>query len=1329
MEKKTKKILYLILFLVVTGLAVFIARGPYLSDALEKLIISELEAASGKKIAMDKIYLNLFPLFIEAQDVRFSDINDEIILSVKKVKGYMGLSEILSRYISINRLVINEPLISADRTQIEEIIKNVQEYLKKEKEPTIKVKVKVIEVIKGTADIRDDELKAFVDLKGLAAELILRRNQKLHASVKELAVEREGWPKIECDLKTLMSFKDDVVELRHIEINSFGSAFSGTGFYSDGKGTLKTQVALLVESVKRFLNLAQKGEGRIAADGEIRLSGYDKTQGARLLENIFIDLKLDGDFYLQTLMELLKVKEKTEGFVNFHGSVKGALSDISGDAKATLRKGNLFGVDIDKLTCNVSYNNGIMKFEKGNASLYTGTAQANASLSLPVVDFFTLDVKFNSIDSIAALILIGWEPDIPAGKVDGELTTSGKKFNPDGWFIYKSLSAEKRGKGKRLKLENDNILSRIRNIKGTYSLRNSILSLSDMQISTPLSDLYANGTVDLESKSLDLKSSLFTNDISEITSPYYTGIKGRGEFSGDLSGTFDNPEISGKADFSNVALEGYTLNSIITEFSYEKNLLRIFKSVLKSPDEEHILSGKISFPEAEELFDFSGPVYDLTASIKNSRLENILQTFSGDFSAAGKLSADINIRGMDAEFDISGKAVIKEASAFDLSFDSASTNFKYINNELSLKNIKIRKEKSILTAEGKLLPDNRFSYIASSENIFLKDFGLHHIPEDAAISLKSEGYGTFDNPVITLSARVLGGTFKDINMGTGNIDATIKNRDIFVKAALFNEKMRLAGKGYLDDKLPWTAEIQIQPGRYDFIISSILKEVPEDLNLNLEGAINMEGDRKNIRASASINHLTLSLFEQTFTNDSNINILLKNRNLSLTSFAIRSGTTSFRLGGGIEIGKEYDLLLEGSSSLSPLKGMSKKISYLRGDADFVFSISSKWEKPEINGRMSVLNASLGLRDYPTYISSINGNIHIDKDRIILDKLTGKIGGGDVNISGLVYLKAFDIEGFYLEAQLGNITALISKDFNINFSGSLLYKGTLDTQSIIGDIHINRARFRETVEWKTWLLTAKPKEIPKPEVSAFEMAELNIRISGSKNISIDNNIARAPVAIRGDMILKGSISNPIILGRLESTEGYVFFRNNEFRIIYASVDFADPTRIRPIINLNAETSVRGYNIRLNLEGQMEHFDLVLSSTPHIEETDILALLTVGQIGKQLKGLEGGIGAGEATSFITGKAQDLIEERLRGLTGLDRFQFEPYVSKTTGTVQPRVTVSERVGDRLFVTYTTSLGSAEEQILKLEYSLDKNISLVGLRDERGSVGGDIKLRFEFK
>ncbi len=119
-----------------------------------------------------------------------------------------------------------------------------------------------------------------------------------------------------------------------------------------------------------------------------------------------------------------------------------------------------------------------------------------------------------------------------------------------------------------------------------------------------------------------------------------------------------------------------------------------------------------------------------------------------------------------------------------------------------------------------------------------------------------------------------------------------------------------------------------------------------------------------------------------------------------------------------------------------------------------------------------------------------------------------------------------------------------------------------------------------------------------------------------------------------------------------------------------------------------------------------------------------------MGKELKGFEGGIGAGEATAFLTGKFQDVFEDRLRNITGFDRIQVDPYVSTSTGTVGPRVTVSKRLlGESLFVTYTSSVGSTEEQIIKLEYILGKNVALVGERDEKGGMGGDIKFRFEFK
>src|SRR5208283_4227506 len=178
---------------------------------------------------------------------------------------------------------------------------------------------------------------------------------------------------------------------------------------------------------------------------------------------------------------------------------------------------------------------------------------------------------------------------------------------------------------------------------------------------------------------------------------------------------------------------------------------------------------------------------------------------------------------------------------------------------------------------------------------------------------------------------------------------------------------------------------------------------------------------------------------------------------------------------------------------------------------------------------------------------------------------------------------------------------------------------------------------------------------------------------------------AKASVKIDILLRGTVGQPAVLGTLEARDGRVYFRNNEFKILQTTVDFSNPDKIMPYFTIVAQTKVKNYNITLSLNGYVNQFTLSLSSDPFLAETDIFSLLTVGQIGKNLRGLEGGIGAGEATSFLTGKMQDVFEERFRTITGLDRLSIEPSVnlksdvittntvSKSTGTVSPRVTVS--------------------------------------------------------
>src|SRR5208283_1654138 len=223
-------------------------------------------------------------------------------------------------------------------------------------------------------------------------------------------------------------------------------------------------------------------------------------------------------------------------------------------------------------------------------------------------------------------------------------------------------------------------------------------------------------------------------------------------------------------------------------------------------------------------------------------------------------------------------------------------------------------------------------------------------------------------------------------------------------------------------------------------------------------------------------------------------------------------------------------------------------------ASFVCSFTGDWNDPKINGDMEVYNGILGFKNIRYRLSSVSAYLYFDEDRIILDSASGKLSGGNVTATGAAYLQKFSINRFLLNTHLRDVTASVSKDFWVNFNADLNYGGTLASQTILGDVEIIRAKYTERVEWKSWLLGFRQKEKPKVESTRLDNTKLNVRVSGS-NLSIDNNVAKASAKM--DILLRGTIGQPVVLGKLEAKQGLVYFRNNEFKILQTTVDFSNP----------------------------------------------------------------------------------------------------------------------------------------------------------------------------
>lgn len=1333
-----KRIISIAVLALLLGISFYALRGPNVSNALKKVILPELELITGKKFIAQKIYINIFPLFVEMKDVKAFDDNGNRILTAERVKGYVGISGLLKKEIVVRRLVIKGPVIQSDRGQVEDIVQNVKKYLSEESKMPFKVIIKSVDIGNGVLSLQDKDYKLLAE--GMNAEIVLSHTPRFRISAHGISVMKKGFPEFTSMLEMFFFLKEGEVDLKSLRILSHGSEIKTTGTFGTEKlsGEFSTEISLLTESIKRVFGLKNRGDGKVVAHGSLRID--DLKAG---INGIFVDLKIKGDLFLETLMELLAVKEKLKGYLNFEGKLNGYLNNLQGNAKARLENGNLFDVEIDSLNCNVSYKDGTMKFTDGSARLYKGTAHVEATIQLPVVNYYTLKVGVKDASSKGLFKLIRWDPHIPEGRVSGEIESAGSEFNPHGNLYYTSVP-----KGGP---ETMNILDRVKKIESEFSMKGDEIYFPEMFISTDKSSILTSGTVDLKKNTLSFTGNGATADVKEFSSPYFTALSGPGKFKSSVSGTFKDPVIDLKFASNNTifstgelgipdVLKKRTINfdRAEGEMIYRKNLLTVKNITARTAKEEYRASGSVYFKKARELFELGEPDYDLNILAKNIDIKALSDTFQDAPPFAGNMDADFRLYGKSDDIRASGDVHAKKLSLQDkYSVDSADGKVSYAKREFSFSPLRIKRGTSTLNANGILTLDKRFSFTARGQHIKVIDI----LPETVKMQeLKSKiletilltdtdikGEGTFENPNIELKSSINGGSYKGHSIGKGMLKGTLIDKHADIAAEFLNGRIGIKGSADLTEKLPWSATVELQNARYDFIAAGFLKDIPEDLLLNLTGNIKAYGDKDHINAIATINRVHLYLYGIGFTNSSDIIARLEDRKLSIGALSMKGDTTEFKLSGSMTIGKSYDLLLEGSSSLSPLKAISKTIDVIKGNASFVFSVSGDWKKPKINGGMDVSNGTLGFKDISYRLTSIAAYIYIDEDRIAIERANGKLSGGDVSISGTAYLDRFSIKRFFLESRLHNITASVSRDFWVSFDGNLYYRGTLEAQTLLGDIAIKRAKYSERIEWKSWLLKARPKERPRVEVTTLDKTNLNVRVSGT-NLFIDNNVARA--LMKMDILLRGSIGQPILLGKVETKEGIVYFRNNEFRVLKANVDFANPNQINPYFDIAAETRVRNYNIRLNLDGYIEQFNLSLSSSPALDETDIFSLLTVGQMGKHLKGLEGGIGAGEATSFITGKLQDVFEERLKTITGFDRVQIDPYVSKSTGTITPRVTIAKRLlGDKLYVTYSTAVGTGEEQALKLEYTLGKNTSLIGLRDERGGIGGDIKFRFEFK
>jgi len=892
-------------------------------------------------------------------------------------------------------------------------------------------------------------------------------------------------------------------------------------------------------------------------------------------------------------------------------------------------------------------------------------------------------------------------------------------------FAYRDMKFAVTGRKWKLSRGDENLL--IESIDGDLGFSKGGLDIRRLDLLAGDLALHGDGRADL-----DAGFDVFLTAASSAkgrTLLFLAGLplEGAVNVTGRLSGALASPRFSGDLSAKAVTVRGVLFHEVAGGIEYANKKILVSSVDIAEGSSRYIFQGSVDMSGKE-------PFYSARLRVLQSDVVNIVALFYRQLPLKLSAIGELTFQGTAQNYSGNGNLKLDAGSAYGESFVRGSITASLTTGRISFPQVALYKKRGMVTAAGWIGFDGTYSADLEGREIDLSMVDrLDGLPFAGEGKLDLHTSGTFSLPLVKASLVVEALSYQEVPVGGMHATVLIRDGVMLFRTGLTEDRADLSMRWTLHQPYPWTADVKVRSEAIDPLPIIGNKGLADRVKVVAEGTLTARGhglDLSAISGEAVFKRLSLIIGDYRIDNESDAKLALEGSNVSFTSLHFVGPDTRFDITGGVQLMEDMDITVKGTVNLSLFKMLYREVEHAAGVAEVQLAIKDDWKNPEVTGELLLRNGEVKIKDIPQRFTALNSKVVFAQGRLITDLLSGEMGGGKLSASGWVQFSGAALKEFSAKASVDNATVRYPEGLTSTLSGELYYDGDASEQSLAGDITIKRARYDKRVEWKSMMVDISRGlyQKKKTEVAWIGDTQINLRFHGTDSILFQNNLAKMPLDV--DVFLRGTVNHPQLLGRIEARKGVVYFRKNEFKILNASVDFIDPNRMNPVLDIQAETQVREYLIRLAVTGTADHASVTFISEPSLIDTDILSLLALGKTSSELKGKETGVGVGEAASFATGQFQDIFEQRARSLTGVDRFQVDPYVSKNDTSV-PRITVGkELVQNKLYVTYSSNVGAAApEQIFRIEYLLNRHFSLVGEQDELGNNGADIKYRFEFK
>lgn len=770
-----------------------------------------------------------------------------------------------------------------------------------------------------------------------------------------------------------------------------------------------------------------------------------------------------------------------------------------------------------------------------------------------------------------------------------------------------------------------------------------------------------------------------------------------------------------------------------------------------------VRDGVLSFPEAtgmkgrsayqgRAVLDFRGdaPEVHVAAAVPNGRVEDLVEILAPVSPAVQPLRRILvgNARGT---VTLEGLADVMEGR-FDLELSGVSCSGRRLGDgtlharldrgsAIALDALVLRGPLGASRAEGRWDFEGPLAARFRVDGLQLDEL----VGAELARRLRARG-------TLTLAGTVGGSDAEpDVSVTLGGPQIYLSGRALgpmALEGRALGEEVELHGRPVSDTDLRLTARLR-RPYPYEATLRLALGDlrallpdsaVAQGLNGSASGVLTASGTLSELESSRGQLHLdTLSLQRGEFRaqSDGPWDLRFRGGRVSTEGIRLKGPETELNASGFVEE-SAMDVALSGVVDLRLLESFLPPLERASGRMEVQGTARGEPGDPQIIGTATLVDAGFRVRGQPIELRGLKGRIDFSESRILWSDLDGQANDGRLASRGDVRWRRFRPEQLEISLQLDQVSVRIVEDAPFAATGELTLTGRPGAFLLVGDLDVQRLRYRRPFGFDT--LLARANRAATGVEAPSEWLQLDVALH-LKDAAVENNLARARIV--GDLRLTGGNLHPGLVGAVEAGQGsQAFFRGSTFNVTQGSVDFKDRRSLEGVFDVRAESQVREYLVRLHAFGKTTQPQVLLSSEPSLPEGDIISLLTLGVTSRD-------------RSNTTATGAGIAAEALYQATGLDRqvqkflprnavlrdlsFHVSTLYNDANGLVEPTVQLESK-----FLTDQLKLGvwqpvSGKGTRALAEYRFDDRVSAQIQWDNVyndvpiGNLGVDLKLRWE--